>query len=247
MAALLKGRPALMLIPIKDENPTVGAPVLTVGFIAICVLVFLYQLVLPGRAGEAFVLGYGMIPAVLFGTAELAPGIPTVDPWMTVLTSMFLHGGVLHLAGNMVYLWVFGNNIEDAMGHGRFFVFYLLCGIAAALTQAYVEPTSQLPMIGASGAVSGVLGAYLVLHPHARVTTLFWYGLVTTFNLPAMAVLGWWIVVQIINVLITDSTEGGVAWYAHIGGFLAGMVLIPLFRHRHIPLWGGARRRGPWG
>jgi membrane associated rhomboid family serine protease len=235
-----------MLIPIKDENPTARAPVLTVGIIAVAVLVFLYQLTLPERAAEAFILGYGMIPSVLFGTRHLAAGIPTVDPWFTIITSMFLHGGALHLAGNMVYLWVFGNNIEDAMGHVRFALFYVLCGAAAAFTQAAVEPDSPIPMVGASGAVSGVLGAYLVLHPHARVVSLFVYGLVTTVTLPAMAVLGWWIVVQVVNVLITEPGQGGVAWYAHIGGFAAGMVLIPFFRRSHVPLWGGARRRGPW-
>lgn len=235
-----------MLIPIKDENPTARAPVLTVGIIAVAVLVFLYQLTLPERAGEAFILGYGMIPAVLFGTRQLVAGIPTVDPWMTVITSMFLHGGILHIAGNMVYLWVFGNNIEDAMGHVRFAIFYLLCGAAAAVTQAFVEPNSAIPMVGASGAVSGVLGAYLVLHPHARVVVLLFYGLVTTFTLPAMAVLGWWIAVQMINVLITEPGQGGVAWYAHIGGFVAGMVLVPFFRRSNVPLLGGARRRGPW-
>lgn len=239
--------PGRMLFPIKDENPTVRPPVLTVGIIAVAVLVFLYQLTLPERDAQVFVLGYGMIPSVLFGSRELAAAIPTVDPWLTIFTSMFLHGGVLHIAGNMLYLWVFGNNIEDAMGHVRFAIFYVLCGAAAAFTQALVEPGSAIPMIGASGAVSGVLGAYLVLHPHARVIVLFVYGLVTTVSLPAMAVLGWWIVVQVVNVLISDPSEGGVAWYAHIGGFVAGMALIPFFRHSGVPLWGGARRRGPWG
>lgn len=236
-----------MLIPIRDENPTLRVPVITVAIIAICVVMSLAQLALSEREEHRLALGFGMIPAVLFGIRELSPAIPTVDPWLTVVTSMFLHGGLLHLAGNMVYLWVFGNNIEDAMGHVRFVLFYLLCGTVAALTQAYVEPDSSIPMIGASGAVSGVLGAYLVLHPHARVDVLFFYGLITTVRLPAMAVLGWWIVVQVVNVLISEPGQGGVAWYAHIGGFVAGMALIAFFRHSHIPLIGGARRRGPWG
>ena len=133
------------------------------------------------------------------------------------------------------------------MGHARFTAFYLLCGVAAALTQAWVEPDSSIPMIGASGAVSGVLGAYLVLHPHARVDVLFVYGLVTTVTLPAVAVLGWWIVVQVVNVMLAEPGQGGVAWYAHIGGFVAGMVLIVVFRQSHVPLMGGERRPGPWG
>jgi membrane associated rhomboid family serine protease len=235
-----------MLLPIRDDNPTISPSFVTVGIIALCVLVSLYQLTLTERQEQVFALGFGMIPAVLFGSRELSASIPSVDPWLSVITSMFLHGGLMHLAGNMVYLWVFGNNIEDSMGHVRFIAFYIVCGIAAALTQAFVEPDSAIPMIGASGAVSGVLGAYLMLHPHARITVLFFYGLITTVNLPAVAVLGWWIVVQVVNVLLSEPGQGGVAWYAHIGGFVAGMVLISVFRRGHVPLFGGARRRGPW-
>ncbi len=236
-----------MLVPFRDENPTLRPPIVTVAVVAACALVSLYQLTLSGREEEVFVLGFGMIPSVLFGVRELSASIPSVDPWVSVFTSMFLHGGLLHLAGNMIYFWVFGNNIEDAMGHARFTAFYLLCGVAAALTQAWVEPDSSIPMIGASGAVSGVLGAYLVLHPHARVDVLFVYGLVTTVTLPAVAVLGWWIVVQVVNVMLAEPGQGGVAWYAHIGGFVAGMVLIVVFRQSHVPLMGGERRPGPWG
>jgi membrane associated rhomboid family serine protease len=235
-----------MLIPIRDENTTLRPAMVTVAIIAVCTVVSLYQLALSEREEQIFALGFGMIPSVLFGTRQLSAAIPSVDPWLSVITSMFLHGGLLHLAGNMIYLWVFGNNIEDAMGHARFAAFYVICGVAAALAQAYVEPDSSMPMIGASGAVSGVLGAYLVLHPHARVVVLFFYGLVTTVTLPAMAVLGWWIVVQVVNVLLAEPGQGGVAWYAHIGGFVAGMALIVFFRHSHIPLGSGARRRGPW-
>lgn len=235
-----------MLLPIRDDNPTIRPSFVTVALIVVCAMVSLYQLTLTERQEQVFALGFGMIPAVLFGMRELSASIPSVDPWLSVITSMFLHGGLMHLAGNMVYLWVFGNNIEDSMGHVRFVVFYLVCGAVAALTQAFVEPDSSIPMIGASGAVSGVLGAYLVLHPHARITVLFFYGLITTVNLPAMAVLGWWIVVQVVNVLLAEPGQGGVAWYAHIGGFVAGMALISVFRRSHIPLGGGARRRGPW-
>jgi membrane associated rhomboid family serine protease len=237
-----------MLIPIRDENPTLRPPIVTIGLIAVCAVVFLYQLTLSDREGEVFALGFGMIPSVLFGSRELSAAIPTVDPWLTIVTSMFLHGGLLHLAGNMIYLWVFGNNIEESMGHARFLVFYLASGLAAALGQALIDPDSAIPMIGASGAVSGVLGAYLVLHPHARVLCLFVWGLVTTVTLPAVAVLGWWIVVQLVNILfLAGDEQGGVAWFAHAAGFVAGMLLIVMFRHGHVPLFGGERRRGPWG
>ncbi|MGQ0664739.1 MAG: rhomboid family intramembrane serine protease [Pseudomonadota bacterium] len=236
-----------MLIPYADDNPTAIAPVLTIVLIAACGLVFLYQLGLQGRAAERFVLGFGMVPAVVFGETRLPAGIPTLPSWLTVLSSMFLHGGILHLAGNMLYLWVFGNNIEDAMGHGRFLVFYLLCGIAAAMTQALADPASSVPMIGASGAISGVLGAYLVLHPRAKIRVFLFLGVFfTRFNLAALWVLGWWIVVQFANLMMAGEGEGGVAWYAHIGGFFAGMALIPAFRRKNVPLFAGGRRVGPW-
>lgn len=237
-----------MLFPYRDENPTRHAAVVTIAIIAACSLVFLYQLTLPPRAEEAFVLGFGMIPAVLLGDASLPSEIAQAAPVITMLTSMFLHGGFMHLAGNMVFLWVFGNNIEDAMGQARFIAFYLLCGLAAAMTQAFAEPDSTAPMIGASGAISGVLGAYLLLHPYARVRCLLFLGIfITTLNLPAGIVLGWWAVVQVINIMLAEPGQGGVAWYAHLGGLLAGMALIPFFRDPQIPLFGGARRLGPWG
>lgn len=236
-----------MLVPLRDDNPTVRTPVVTIAIIAVCVLVSLTQLTLSERGEEVLVLGFGMIPSVLFGSQSLADEIPTIDPWLTIMTSMFLHGGLLHLAGNMIYLWVFGNNIEDAMGHVRFILFYVICGAAAAMAQAFIEPDSSLPMVGASGAISGVLGAYLVLHLHARVLVLFVYGLVTTVTLPAMAVLGWWIVVQLVNVMLAEPGQGGVAWYAHIGGFVAGLALVHLFRDRQAPPGGRGDRRGPWG
>lgn len=237
------------MIPLHDDNPTTVRPVVTVTVIALCVLVFLWQVSLPPRAEFAAVLGYGAIPSVLFGTDRLPPGLETVPPLATLFTSMFLHGGWLHLIGNMLYLWVFGNNIEDSMGHGRFVVFYLLCGVIAALAHAFQDPLSTVPMIGASGAISGVLGAYLLLYPHARILVLVWLGFfITTVRIPALYVLGFWILLQFINFAGTAAVaggEGGVAWAAHIGGFLAGMALIPFFKKRHIPLFRG--RTGPWG
>jgi membrane associated rhomboid family serine protease len=245
-----------MFFPFRDDNPTVRPPIVTVATIALCVLVYLYQLGLGEQAEELLILGFGMIPAVLFGYERLPAAIPTVSPWLTILSSMFLHGGFLHLLGNMLYLWVFGNNVEDAMGHARFTVFYVVWGVAAALSQALIEPESTIPMIGASGAISGVLGAYIVLHPHARVQVLFFYGLVTVINLPASVVLGWWAAVQVISLLLAEPGQGGVAWYAHLGGFIAGAALVPFFRRRDDPppllsrghdAAPGPWRRGPWG
>jgi membrane associated rhomboid family serine protease len=152
----------------------------------------------------------------------------------------------MHLIGNMLYLWIFGNNIEDAMGHWRFLLFYLLCGAAAALAQVLQDPASEIPMIGASGAIAGVLGAYLLLYPRARVLVLVFLGFfVTTLRLPALLVLGLWFVLQFLNAAAAGETGGGVAWWAHIGGFVAGLGLILVFRDRRVALFGG--RRGPWG
>jgi membrane associated rhomboid family serine protease len=161
---------------------------------------------------------------------------------------MFLHGGWMHLIGNMLYLWIFGNNVEDAMGHVRFPIFYLLCGIAAALAQGFYDPNSAVPMIGASGAIGGVLGGYLLLYPRARVLVLIPLGFFTQLiRIPALAVLGFWFVLQFIQSALSSGEGGGVAYWAHIGGFVAGMVLILVFRDKGIPLLGRPRRRGPWG
>jgi len=155
------------MIPFKDDNPTEITPYITVSFIGLCAFVFLLQLSLPPRAGRLFVYQYGAIPAVLFGIESLPRDMAAVPASFSLLTSMFLHGGWMHLLGNMLYLWIFGNNIEDAMGHVRFIIFYILCGIIAAYTHALMDPGSTIPMIGASGAISGVLGAYLLLYPRA--------------------------------------------------------------------------------
>ncbi len=249
-----------MLIPLRDDNVTRTRPPATMAIIAICTAVFLYQLSLSRRADEILALGYGMIPSVLLGTNHLNPGIPTVDPWLTIFTSMFMHGGFLHIAGNMLYLWVFGRAVEEALGSVRYTIFYLLSGVAAAMTQALIESDSTMPMIGASGAISGILGAYLVLFPRARVLVLFFFGLIMPLHLPAKALLLWWIVLQVVSILIANPAEGGVAWYAHVGGFVTGMVLVSLFRpSRPAPVripptspWyrppsDAWRRRGPWG
>jgi membrane associated rhomboid family serine protease len=157
---------------------------------------------------------------------------------------MFVHAGFFHVAGNMLYLWIFGNNVEDSMGKIRFAIFYLLCGLGAAFAQIVVSPASRVPMVGASGAISGVLGAYLLLFPHARVLTLIPLGFFTPLaEIPAVIVLGFWIVVQLFNGLLTFNFEGGgVAWFAHVGGFATGMLLLGLFKRRWVP-WGWQRRR----
>ncbi len=230
------------MIPLHDDNPTTIRPVVTISIILACVLMFLWQVSLGPRTGQALVFALGMIPAVLFDQASLPPELQLVPVGMTVLTSMFLHGSWMHLLGNMLYLWIFGNNIEDSMGHGRFIIFYLLCGICAALAQALINPLSEVPMIGASGAISGVLGAYLLLYPHARVMVLVPLGLfITTVNMPASLVLLLWFVIQLVSSIAVDSNGGGVAFFAHVGGFIAGMAMIPLFKHRDLHLWAPAR------
>lgn len=238
------------MIPLKDDVPSRSLPFVTVGLIGLNVLVFLYQLSLgmdgrgPGAgAAEAFVSEFGVIPCRL---TQSCPGaLPRIaddfpHPWVTIVTSMFMHGGLLHVGGNMLYLWIFGDGVEDTLGHARFLLFYLASGVAAAVGQTLVSPSSTVPMIGASGAVSGVLGAYLLLFPHATILTLLTFGFFIRFvHVPALIVLGFWIVLQLLNGYITFSAQamgrgetGGVAWFAHIGGFLAGMVLLFLFRPR---------------
>ena len=239
------------MIPLKDDVPTRSFPLVTVALIVANVVVYLYQAALgfpvpqsPGaaraaqRAYEAFMYEFGLVPCRL--TAACPPRLQTVlagapQPWLTVVTSMFLHGGLFHLGGNMLYLWIFGNNVEDSMGKGRFVAFYLLCGVTAAAAQYGRDPASAVPMIGASGAVSGALGAYLILYPRAHVWTLVMLGFFWRIvPIPAVVVLGFWIVVQVLNGLITfgSGEPGGVAFLAHVGGFLAGMALINLFRRR---------------
>ncbi len=216
------------MIPIHDDNPTALVPVWTYTLMIMCVMAFLWQAAIGPRGEALIAYRYGMVPALLFGRATLPPGIASLPPLFTMFTSMFLHGGFMHLAGNLLYLWVFGNNIEDALGHLRFVLFYLLCGLAAALAQALQQPEATTPMIGASGAISGVLGAYLMLYPRARVTVVwlpFFLG-----ALPAIVVLLIWMAIQLASWLITDPSQPGVAWLAHVGGFAAGMVLGPWLR-----------------
>ena len=217
------------MIPLRDENPIRIVPFVTWAVLAACVVAFLVQVSLGAPGFNRMIFALGVIPAVLFGHAYLPPEIVLVPPAVTVVTSMFLHGGWLHLAGNMLYLWIFGDNIEDRMGHLRFLVFYLACGVAAVFAQAIPAPQSVVPMIGASGAISGVLGAYLLLFPRARVLVLVPLGFVLqVIRLPAVWVLGLWFLVQLLSSLGAPEGEGGVAFRAHLGGFVAGLLLAPL-------------------
>jgi len=232
------------MIPLHDDNPTDRFPLITVTFIIACVLLFLYQVGIGAQAGRAFVFSFGSIPSVLFGNKSLPPELAILPAEATLFTSMFLHGGWMHLIGNMLYLWIFGNNIEDIMSRVRFVVFYVTCGIIAALAHAIPNADSTIPMIGASGAISGVLGAYLLIYPRARILVLIPLGFISQLiRMPAIVVLGFWFVLQLINSLLTDSTGGGVAWGAHLGGFVAGVVLIPLFKRRNVSLFHKTRAK----
>jgi len=235
------------MFPIKDENPTILNPVVTIGIIVVNVVVWLLVQQVGSEPGlSQSVCQLGLIPGeflhrippgtqVPMGpdvTCELSGGAT----WYTPLTSMFMHGGWLHLIGNMWFLWVFGNNIEDSMGHFRFLIFYLLCGLLAAGTQVAVQPSSAIPMVGASGAISAVMGAYIVLYPRVKVHMLIFLGIfVTTIKVPAVWMLGYWFFLQIIGGIPALASEsGGVAFWAHAGGFIAGAVLIFLFKDREL-------------
>jgi len=216
------------MIPLRDINPRRRFPWVTVGIILLNILVFLYEFMLPSeRALNALVYTWGLVPYRLMQLDVVAI--------LTVFTSMFMHSGLMHLLGNMLYLWIFGDNVESALGSLRYTLFYLLCGVGAALGQVLVDPRSQIPMVGASGAISGILGAYLFLYPHAEVETLILFGYFTRLvRLPALVVLGMWIVTQLLSGVLSLGMQatGGVAWFAHIGGFFTGVVLVSFFRRK---------------
>lgn len=223
-------------LPLYDDNPTTRTPFVTYGLIGLCIAVFLWQL---GQSGNAVAYSYGMIPAVLFGAAQLPHQLAAVPPWATIFTSMFLHSGWLHIGGNMLFLWIFGNNIEDVLGHVRYLLLYLLSGVAAAMGQALSDPGSTIPMLGASGAIAGVLGAYLLLYPYANVHVLVVIIiLLRIITVPAWIMLGLWFAVQFLSgLLAAGGPAGGVAFWAHVGGFLTGVVLLLAMRPRGLGLW----------
>jgi membrane associated rhomboid family serine protease len=228
------------MFPYRDDNPTILNPYVTVALIGANLAVWV---VLQGMGSDQrlaqTVCELGLIPGDL--THHLPVGYQfavgggyacRVDggaSWYTVITSMFLHGGWLHILGNMWFLWLFGNNVEDVMGHTRFLVFYLVCGFAAAAAQVLVDPASAVPMVGASGAISGVMGAYVVLYPRVRVHTIVWFILIFQWTVPAVVMVGYWFLLQVIGAAL--NPVGGVAVWAHIGGFIAGAVLITVFRN----------------
>jgi len=228
------------LIPLRDINPTERFAIITFSLIVLNIAVFVFELAIGENAVNLFVESFALVPRRLFsGPEKISGALPAL---VTLLTSMFIHGGFLHIAGNMLYLWIFGNNIEDSTGRLRFTVFYLLCGVIAAYAHAYMNRDSVAPMIGASGAISGVLGAYLMLYPRARVVTLVFFGFyVRMVEVPAMVVLGFWFLLQFVNAFLFSGAAGGVAWYAHVAGFIAGMLLIGPFKRKTVP-FGGRRR-----
>jgi membrane associated rhomboid family serine protease len=218
-----------MMLPIGDERVHGGpAPLVTYGLIALNVLAFLIELTQPSEAAlQSFIQAWGVVPREYSVARDLPPTIP-LPFWSTLLTSMFLHGGWMHLGGNMLYLWIFGDNLEKVMGGVRFLIFYLACGLAASLAHIFFGSASSIPAVGASGAISGVLGGYLLLFPRNTVRVLTRGGVT---HVPALVVLGFWIVIQMINgigSMAATSETGGVAYMAHIGGFVAGLVLVKL-------------------
>jgi membrane associated rhomboid family serine protease len=222
------------MIPLKDDVPTRTFPIITVSIVLVNIFIFLWFRMLFTGSEMTLVYRYAFVPKELLVSLASRPDLLPYNV-LTIFTSMFLHGGILHIAGNMLYLWIFGNNVEDALGHFRFVIFYLFSGLIAALVQTSVDPGSSIPMIGASGAVSGILGAYLLLYPRARVKTLiFIFIFITTAEIPAMLLLTIWFLMQILF-----SQGQGVAWFAHIGGFIVGLLSIKLFM-----LGAGRGRRG---
>jgi membrane associated rhomboid family serine protease len=204
------------MIPLRDDNPITITPVVTWALIAINVLVFFYQVSLGPNAGQRFVFQFGAIPAVIVGERDLPVGLAVIPSEMSLFTSMFLHGGWMHLIGNMWFLWIFGNNIEEAMGHFRFIVFYVLCGFLASASHIFAYPDSVIPTIGASGAIAGSLGAYIMLYPRARVWTLiFLFFFVRLLYIPAWVVLGGWVFLQFLNGSMAAGTQdsGGIAFW----------------------------------
>ena len=223
------------MLPLRDFIPTRRFPVLTVSIIVVNIIAFGYELLAEagGMLDQTFYT-MGVVPFEV--THNFGPAVA-----LSFLTSLFLHGGFMHIAGNMLYLWIFGNNVEDSMGRGRFLAFYLIAGITASAAQVLASPSSPVPTIGASGAIAGVLGAYIVLFPNARVQTLIFLGYFARMaHLPALLVLGFWFVLQLFNGLMAFGVAqaGGVAWFAHVGGFVAGLLLVRLFTL--------GRRRSHW-
>lgn len=226
------------MVPIRDDNPTQLTPYVTYGLILVNVVIFLYEVTLSPAELERFFQTWAVVPCQLSGTCPSGfSGAFPIPEWITLISSQFLHGGFLHLAGNMLYLWIFGNNVEDRLGHSRYLVFYILCGMLAALTQWFFSPNSQIPSLGASGAIAGVMGAYIIKFPQARILTLVPLGfLLLPFRIPAVFFLGFWFAMQALYGVASlgpptniGMESGGIAYWAHAGGFVFGAILGPLF------------------
>ncbi|MBW4684435.1 MAG: rhomboid family intramembrane serine protease [Komarekiella atlantica HA4396-MV6] len=225
------------MVPLRDNNPTTITPYITYGIIAINILVFIYQLNLTPQQLQGFFLTAALVPCQLSGSCPVGVPSPLVPEWMTLITSQFLHGGFLHLGGNMLFLHIFGNNIEDRLGHIKYLVFYLTCGVLAGLSQWFFSQNSTIPSLGASGAIAGVLGAYIFRFPRAEILTLIPLGFfITTVRLPAYLFLGFWFVQQAFYSIASlqartniGMESGGIAYWAHAGGFVFGAILAPFF------------------
>jgi membrane associated rhomboid family serine protease len=240
----LAGTSRFAMFPLRDDNPIKIVPFVTWALIAVNVMIFLYEVSLGPGSLQVFVYQYGAIPAVVVREQNLPARIAAIPPIISLFTSMFLHGGWMHLIGNMWYLWIFGNNIEEAMGHLRYVVFYLVCGLVASGSHVLSNIISTIPSIGASGAISGVLGAYLLLYPRARVLTFFYLGFfIRLMYIPAGLILGFWFILQVLSGSIAGrQAAGGVAFWAHIGGFIAGVFLVGFFKKRTVHFFNPPRR-----
>lgn len=221
----------MFFFPISDINKTKNKPILSWMVIVCCILIFIYQQNLDYHSKQTTILTFGMIPSVIFNIKQLSDELVIIPSYMTLVSSMFLHGGWMHLIGNMTYLYIFGDNIEDKLGKIKFIIFYISCGIFAGLCQALIDVNSEIPMIGASGAISGILGAYLILFPKKDIKVFFWFFIfIKIFRIPAMFVIGGWIFIQFFS--LNSSEESNIAYLAHIGGFIAGIILIIIFRKK---------------
>tara|TARA_Y100001970_G_scaffold234050_1_gene292142 strand:+ start:2579 stop:3316 length:738 start_codon:yes stop_codon:yes gene_type:complete len=243
------------MIPLKDDNPTINKPIVSYLIIFFCVIIFFAQLSLSDAELRNFTYSYGLIPSVLMGIDQLPNEINRISPIGTIFTSMFMHGGWMHLIGNMLYLWIFADNIEDDLGTLNFVIFYFVSGVGAAMSQVLVDINSQIPMIGASGAIGGVLGAYLINYPNARVLVLIPFGFFSQLiKIRALYVLGFWFILQFFNSFFSSSSGGGVAYAAHIGGFVSGVILILFFNKKDKNNYKKTRvsknrknvKKGPW-
>ena len=240
------------MIPLKDDNPTSSRPIVSYGIVGFCILIFIAQLGLSQDELRDFTYSYGLTPSVLMGIDQLPNDLDRISPVGTIFTSMFMHGGWMHLIGNMLYLWIFADNIEDDLGTLNFVIFYFVCGVGAAMSQVLIDINSQIPMIGASGAIGGVLGAYLINYPNARVLVLIPFGFFSQLlKIKALYVLGFWFILQFINSFLSSSSVGGVAYAAHIGGFISGIILILFFnkstnKNKFNKKSKKVKKKGPW-